>query len=98
MDDKNIPGLQYSCLEWRKENAYKYPFLVKIAREYLCIPPTSAPSEKSFPTASRIISEKRTNLLPGTAQDLIINRSNLPELESDIKNWYLRREDYSESD
>ena len=27
-----------------------------------------------------------------------MNRSNLPELESDIKNWYLRREDYSESD
>ena len=98
MDDKNIPGLQYSSLEWWKENANKYPLLAKIAREFLCIPPTSAPSERSFSTASRIISEKRTNLLPRTAQDLIMNRSNLPELESDIKNWYLRREDYSESD
>ena len=98
MDDKNIPGLQYSSLEWRKENANKYPLLAKIAREFLCIPPTSAPSERPFPTASRIISEKRTNLLPETAQDLIMNRSYLPELESDIKNWYLRREDYSESD
>ena len=27
-----------------------------------------------------------------------MNKSNLPELESDIKNWYLRREDYSEFD
>ena len=64
----------------------------------MCIPPTSSPSQRSFSTAGRIISEKRTNLLPGTAQDLTMNRSNLPELESDIKNWYLRREDYSESD
>ena len=98
MDDKNIPGLQYSSLEWSEENASKYPLLAKIAREFLCIPPTSAPSERSFSTAGRIISEKRTNLLPETAQDLIMNRSNLPELETDIKNWYLRREDYSELD
>ena len=98
MDDKNIPGLQYSSLEWWKENANKYPLLAKIGREFFCIPLTSAPSERSFSTAGRIISEKRTNLLPGTAQDLIMNRSNLPELEPDIKNWYLRREDYSESD
>ena len=48
MDDKNIPGLQYSSLEWWKENANKYPLLAKIAREFLCIPPTSAPSERLF--------------------------------------------------
>ena len=64
----------------------------------MCIPPRSAPSERSFSTAGRINSDKRTNLLPGTAQDLIMNRSNLPELESDIKNWYLHMEGYSESD
>ena len=98
MDDKNIPSLQYSSLEWWKENVKKYPLLAKIALEFFCIPPTSAPSERSFSTPGRIISGKRTNLLSGTAQDLIMNRSNLPELESDIKNWYLGREEYSEVD
>ena len=75
--------LPHSSLEWWKENSNKYSLLAKIAIEFLCISPTSTPSERLISTAGRIISEKRFNLLP--AQDLIMNRNNLPELESDIK-------------
>jgi hypothetical protein len=42
-------------LAWWKGNERKFPILAKLARMYLAIQATSAPSERIFSVASRII-------------------------------------------
>jgi hypothetical protein len=57
-------GKQYpDCLEWwRKQNESRYPRLAILAKKYLSIQATSAPSERIFSKAGRIISTLRTRL------------------------------------
>ena len=43
----------------------------QLARMYLCVPATSAPSERVFSVASRIISKLRARLTPANAGMLI---------------------------
>ena len=46
----NLPLISRSSdpLLWWKTNAYLYPNLVKLAKKYLCAPPTSIYSERLF--------------------------------------------------
>ena len=39
-----------------------YPILTKIARDYICIPSTSIPSEQAFSKSGELISKKRNRL------------------------------------
>ena len=66
----NLPLISRSSdpLLWWKTNAYLYPNLVKLAKKYLCAPPTSIYSEGLFSTAGIIFEEKRSKLLPETGR------------------------------
>eukprot|EP00981_Chlorochromonas_danica_P008816 scaffold2312_cov165-Ochromonas_danica.AAC.56 len=63
-------------LLWWAENAYKYPFLSMIARKMLCIPATSASSERLFSLAGRTITDERSTLGSSLARNLIYLRAN----------------------
>ena len=63
-------------LKWWKEKESQYPNLAKLARAALCIPATSAPSERVFSTAGRTISAERSRMLPDNAADLIFLHDN----------------------
>ena len=63
-------------LEWWQKNEFKYPNVAKLARAVLCIPATSAPSERVFSTAGRTISAERSRMLPDNAADLIFLHDN----------------------
>jgi hypothetical protein len=63
-------------LKWWQENECKYPNVAKLARAVLCIPATSAPSERVFSTAGRTISAERSRILPDNAADLIFLHDN----------------------
>ena len=65
--DGNYPD----ALAWWKKSAHLYPRLASLARKYLSIQATSAPSERIFSKASRIIEEQRTRLDPGIAGKLL---------------------------
>eukprot|EP00981_Chlorochromonas_danica_P014540 scaffold8220_cov150-Ochromonas_danica.AAC.2 len=63
-------------LLWWGENAYRYPCLIMIARKVLCIPATSASSERLFSLAGRTITEERSRLRRDLARNSIYLRAN----------------------
>ncbi len=48
--------------EWWRNHKSQYPILSKIARDYICIPSTSVPSEQAFSKSGELISKKRNRL------------------------------------
>ena len=56
------PPLDKPILKWWKENQSLLPTLSKIAKDYLAIPATSAPSERLLSEAGNLISLKRVGL------------------------------------
>jgi hypothetical protein len=66
---------EFTCpLEWWKKHEQILPTLSELARRLLCIPATSAPSERVFSAAGLTISNDRASLLPDHAADMIFLR------------------------
>lgn len=70
---KSFPAVEHDVnpLDWWKINQHAFPFLTAIARQYLCCPGTSVPSERLFSCAGNIISKRRASLLPENANTLL---------------------------
>ena len=49
-------------LAWWKTNSTRFPVLSKLARMWLAIPATSAPSERIFSLAGRVLTKERNRL------------------------------------
>jgi|SRR5690348_164678 hAT family C-terminal dimerisation region len=49
-------------LGWWKQHADTYPCLARMARDYLAIPATSAPTERVFSAGADLITDKRGSL------------------------------------
>ena len=67
----------FDVLSWWKEHSKEFPNLSRVARSILCIPASSAPSERDFSTAGFVIQERRTQLDPETVDDILFMHSNL---------------------
>ena len=73
------PPLDKPILKWWKENQSILPTLSKIAKDYLAIPATSAPSEWLFSEAGNLISLKRVGLSSDSVEANMILQSWLKE-------------------
>ena len=60
----SIDKVNFHPIEWWKREKSKYPLLVQAVKYYLCIPATSAPSERIFSMGNQIVTKKRSTLLP----------------------------------
>jgi hypothetical protein len=62
-----------SCdiLHWWKEHEKQYPLLARLARKYLAIPASSAPSERVFSRLKNIITHKRVRMSSETLCQLL---------------------------
>lgn len=58
-------------LEWWKLFNSQFPTLSVLAMKYLCIPATSVPSERIFSCAGNVITDHRSLLSLGHAEELI---------------------------
>ena len=58
-------------LVWWAQNQKSFPLVAKVARKFLCIPATSASSERVFSVAGRVIEKRRNRLTGNNAEDLI---------------------------
>lgn len=66
-------------LAWWKANELKFPTMARLAKRYLCIPATSAPSERVFSTAGNIVTAKRNCLKPENVSTLTFIYQNREE-------------------
>jgi hypothetical protein len=64
-------------LEWWKYNERHYPMLSSPARIVLCIPATSAPSERIFSVANLILSKNRARLDSETAGNIVFLKQSI---------------------
>lgn len=58
-------------LEWWKIHEGNFPRVSQLARKYLCIPATSAPSERVFSTGGNIVTCQRATLKPDKVDELV---------------------------
>jgi hypothetical protein len=65
-------------LEWWRLKAQQFPLLSELAIRYLCIPATSAPSERVFSSAGLTIAKERSRLDPSTANELVFLHETTP--------------------
>ena len=73
---------KFSCpLAWWSVNKQKYKMLSQVAIRTLCIPATSAPSERVFSVAGLTIAKDRARLAPQTANELIFLHDAVPALQ-----------------
>jgi hypothetical protein len=73
--------LPSQSLDWWREHQKSLPHLAILAKSYLAIPATSAPSERIFSTASIIGSKRRANLQPQKLEKLIFLNKNIKRAE-----------------
>jgi hypothetical protein len=71
LNNLNMP---INPLEWWAQHEGKYPIMSSLARNVLCIPATSAPTERLFSYAGLTIADNRCNLLPENAEEIIYLR------------------------
>ena len=69
-------------LKWWYNNESRYPCLSLIAKKYLCIPATSASSERVFSTSGNIVTHKRSTLTSENVQSLVFLNYNLKRLDA----------------
>lgn len=69
-------GLEMSPVDWWKLNASRFPRLANLAKQYLCIPGTSVPSERVFSAAGLTVNRLRTSLTPDHVDMLIFLNKN----------------------
>ncbi|XP_041839735.1 E3 SUMO-protein ligase ZBED1-like [Melanotaenia boesemani] len=61
---------------WESQSQPKaFPVLSKVARMILCIPATSASSERAFSSAGRVLESRRNRLNPGTVDAILFLHS-----------------------
>jgi len=78
---------------WKDAEATdKYPNLRKLAKKYLCIPATSAPTERLFSSAGLVITKKRNRLNDDIAEDCIFLKNTWDEVDD-----YCRSEEFKKS-
>ena len=87
-------GLEYESLRqdplvWWKVKARKFPYVWAVAREYLAIPATSAPSERAFSTAGNVVSVRRCSLKSERVREICLLKDNQEMVDEIVQQRYL---------
>ena len=77
LEDENGDGGFSDPLKWWKNNTTKYDMVARLARLYLAIPATSAPSERVWSRAARILTLKRARLKEDLVARMMFIRENI---------------------
>jgi hypothetical protein len=77
----------------RKENAHRFPVLSQLTKQLLAIPPTSAPNERIFSLAGRVVSKEKNRTGDEKVSKMIFVNYNLNknQKEQDEHNKMLKK-------
>lgn len=75
-DKSPCSSFDFDVLHWWNENKKKYPLLSQLAKLYLAIPASSAPSERLFSGASNTVTDKRSQIGPEVLHGVLFLKSN----------------------
>jgi hypothetical protein len=64
-------------LDWWKENEHKYSVLAELAKLFLCIPASSAPSERIWSRTSQVLSLKLASMNDDVASGIVFVKENI---------------------
>ena len=78
---RDVSAVYTNPLHWWARSAAGLPHLSVLAKQFLCVPATSAPSERVFSAAGLTISKTRASLHPDNASDLIFSHNSWPYAE-----------------
>jgi len=73
------PGIDVedNALEWWRFHAKAYPTLANMARVYLAVPASSAPSERSFSVGTQVLTPRRRSMQPDRVSRLMFMKYNM---------------------
>ena len=75
---------ELDTLMWWRNSSTSLPLLSKLARKLLCIPVTSASSERVFSVAGGIVTNQRHNLDPENMHMLVFCHSNMAKIKRNL--------------
>jgi hypothetical protein len=61
--------------DYMQSKAHEFPIITQMARDYLAIPATSAPSERVFSAAGNLITKRRTRISSENVRYVLCLRS-----------------------
>ena len=64
-------------LTWWQIHATKLPMIANIAKQILCVPATSTPSERAFSKAGNLVTERRAQLKPNKVDMVLFLNKNM---------------------
>ena len=76
LNEPEIDHLSADPLAWWEAHCNAYPNIAILAKEYLAVPASSAPSERVFSTSKNIQQKKRWRLLPSRLEEIIFLKHN----------------------
>ena len=68
-------------LDWWKQHENKYPTVAALAEKFLCIPASSAPSERIWSRTSQVVSIRRACLGEDVASGIVFVKENMEILK-----------------
>eukprot|EP00956_Cyclotella_meneghiniana_P040792 scaffold205154_cov36-Cyclotella_meneghiniana.AAC.1 len=74
---ENEDGSLGDPLKWWKENAPAYAYVANVARKFLAVPATSAPSERVWSRAARVLSLKRASMKEDLVERIMFIKENM---------------------
>jgi len=85
LDLPRLSNPKVDVLGWWKAQKCTFPLLAECAREYHCIPASSAPSERLFSRSGNLITQNRNSLNPKNVHMLLYLQEHLEKVK--ITNW-----------
>ena len=98
MKMQNIKTKVYNCpLDWWKTSAHRFKNFERLAVKYLAIPATSAPSERIWSRAARVLTAKRNRMSEEVTSAIMYCRENrelLHKYYEEMAKERMHRDDY----
>ena len=98
MKMQNIKTKVYNCpLDWWKTSAHRFKNFERLAVKYLAIPATSAPSERIWSRAARVLTVKRNRMSEEVTSAIMYCRENrelLHKYYEEMAKERMHRDDY----